>query len=224
MDTGRRALEAYQAAGEPRSESHSLTSCKVSPYRLKGGRAAMKAAGCTECRTAGCPSLMAPRIGGPCKPASWNRQKCSLIWRSGHPLKMWKPTGSNLRSLFKVVTSIRHSPTLKHQPGPADRGIRSELAVVLRSRRQAGTCGGKEAFAGGGSELAQSSVKSWANTVRTHKYGPNKPPDYTNEDKIEAARNDLVRIKRYYEGQPLYEALSSGHARQRRKKTVRNRF
>ena len=61
------ALEAYQAASELNPKiALSYVLQGVALQRQGELEAAMKAASrCTECRTAGCPSLLAPRIVGP---------------------------------------------------------------------------------------------------------------------------------------------------------------
>ena len=89
---------------------------------------------------------------------------------------------------------------------PADRGIRSELAVVLRAAGKLELAARQRAFAGEvDPNWPNPSVQIMGKYRTDLKIWTRRILNYANNGQIEAASNDLARIKRYYEGQPLYE-------------------
>ena len=89
---------------------------------------------------------------------------------------------------------------------PADRGIRSELAVVLRAAGKLELAAKQRAFAGEADpNWPNPSVQIMGRHRTDLKIWTQRILNYANNEKVEAARNDLLRIKPYYEGQPYYE-------------------
>ena len=202
------ALEAYQAASELNPKiALSYVLQGVALQRQGELEAAMKRSRCTECRTAGCPSLLAPGLwalqAGELEQAKVladmairtssedveaNRLKSQIALQSG--------------DIDTALAHVRKAASTR----PADRGIRSELAVVLRAAGKLELAARQRAFAGEvDPNWPNPSVQIMGKYRTDLKIWARQILNYANNGQIEAARNDLVRIKRYYEGQPLYE-------------------